>query len=123
MFNDVNAIHGKRRFVKEKLNIEDVAEIEWNSFIYTTCRPEELIGMSFIENILEVPQNPLVYNKIVEFIVKLNVHLDETLFNSIEEIRKGFIDKIVLEFNQINNIGELNDKTKHRLQSRINILN
>ena len=39
MFNDINAIQGKRRFVREKLEICDIAEIEWNSYVFTMCRP------------------------------------------------------------------------------------
>lgn len=81
MFNDVNAIQGKRRFVKEKLEICDIVEIEWNSYVFTQCKPDELIGMSFIENILDVPQNALVYAKLIELIVKVHVHLDESLFD------------------------------------------
>lgn len=39
MFNDINRFHNKRRFVKEKMDICDIIEIEWNSYVYTTCNP------------------------------------------------------------------------------------
>ena len=82
-----------------------------------------MLGITFVENLLEVPQNAVVYAKLVEFIVKLNVHLDESLFGQIEQIRREFLDKILEEFREINQKGELDDKLKHRLQSRISILN
>ena len=82
-----------------------------------------MLGITFVENLLEVPQNAVVYAKLVEFIVKLNVHLDESLFGQIEQIRREFLNKILEEFREINQKGELDDKLKHRLQSRISILN
>lgn len=88
MFNDINKFCNKRRFVKEKLKICDMMEIEWNSFVYTTCNPNELVGMRFLERLLETVKNPLVYLKLIEFIVKLVVHLDESLFDQVEPIRK-----------------------------------
>ena len=39
--------------------------------------------MKFMENLLDVAQNAPVYAKLIEFIVKLNVHLDESLFGDV----------------------------------------
>ena len=108
--------------MKEKLEIDNIGEVEWNSFVYTTCNPKELMGLHFMESLLVTVKNTLVYTKIIEFIVKLYVNLDEQLSEQSQQVRGEFIKGILEEFERINNEPEFNDSIKQRLNQSLNMV-
>lgn len=85
--------------------------------------PMELSGLVFLEGLLEVVSNQLVYGKIIEFIVTVMVNLDDSLLDRTIEIRTSVIAMIVEHIRRVQQEPELTDKNKQKLLRNLNLLN
>lgn len=86
------------------------------------CDPTKLQGMYFLERLLEVVTNQMVYTRIIEFIISLMVSLDESLFDHTIEIRTRIIDLILSHVVSAQSETAFSDEIKLRLTRNINLL-